>query len=260
VHSDPVLLHRIVGNLLSNAVRYTERGGILIACRRQGGKTWLEVWDTGIGIPADKTSEIFEEFKQLDEGARTRGSGLGLAIVARTASLLGLTIRLRSRPQRGSLFAIELPPGRPLSAAPGIATTEVAQHSLRIALVEDNNALREALAFSLQDAGHEVTAAASGADLRARLGEAAPDVLLTDYRLPRGETGLDVINEMRTRHHELPAILLTGDTDPRLVREMAECGVSLLHKPVNLQTLLSYLDRLDLMSGVSRRRNLSLPA
>jgi hypothetical protein len=154
------------------------------------------------------------------------------------------------------LFAIELPPGRPLSVAPTIATAEVAQHSLRIALVEDHNALREALAFSLQDAGHEVTAAASGADLRARLGEAAPDVLLTDYRLPRGETGLDVINEMRTRHHELPVILLTGDTDPRLVREMAECGVALLHKPVNLQTLLSCLDRLDLMSGVSRRNHL----
>jgi signal transduction histidine kinase len=109
VCTDLVLLRRALGNLIANAVRYTERGGVLIACRRRQGKTWIEVWDTGIGIPAGRTGEIFEEFKQLGGGACNKGSGLGLAIVARTAALLGLSINVRSRVGRGSVFAIELP-------------------------------------------------------------------------------------------------------------------------------------------------------
>lgn len=244
VRSDPVLLRRIIGNFLSNAVRYTERGGFLVACRQHSGKTWLEVWDTGIGIAANHTTEIFEEFKQLDDGARTRGSGLGLAIVARTASLLGLAIRVSSRPERGSLFAIELPPGLPLTETPTVATHTAAYRSLRIALVDDNEAVREALTLSLQDAGHQVTSAATGADLREQLRNATVDILVADYRLPQGETGLNVIAAMRAKTPELPAILLTGDTAPRLVREMAEHGVTVLHKPMDLETLLAYLEDL----------------
>ncbi|MGE5471839.1 MAG: ATP-binding protein [Bacteroidota bacterium] len=112
--TDPVLYQRLLGNLVANAIRYTERGGVLVGCRRRGGKTWIEVWDTGIGIPAGKTAEIFEEFKQLgnDERNGAKGSGLGLAIVARTAALLGLQIRVTSRAGKGSMFAIELPLGQ----------------------------------------------------------------------------------------------------------------------------------------------------
>lgn len=110
-HTDSVLFQRILHNLVANAIRYTRSGGVLVAHRRRGGRSWVEVWDTGIGIPADKTGEIFEEFRQLDNDERNaeKGVGLGLAIVARTAALLGLAIRVESRLGRGSMFAVELP-------------------------------------------------------------------------------------------------------------------------------------------------------
>lgn len=109
--SDAVLYQRIVGNLVCNAIRYTEQGGVLVAVRRRQGRPWIEVWDTGIGIDADKTVEIFEEFHQIGNPAHDadKGTGLGLAIVAKTAALLGLQVRVHSRPGRGSLFAVELP-------------------------------------------------------------------------------------------------------------------------------------------------------
>jgi signal transduction histidine kinase len=121
--TDPVLFKRIVGNLMANAVRYTQRGGVLIACRRRQGKAWVEVWDTGIGIPPGKTDEIFNEFKQLADGAQQPGPGseagpglgfgLGLAIVEKSAALLGLDVRVRSRLGRGTVFAIEVPLAQP---------------------------------------------------------------------------------------------------------------------------------------------------
>ena len=110
VRTDAVQLGRIVGNLISNAVRYTETGGVVVGCRRRAGKVWLEVCDSGVGIPSDKLDAIFDEFRQLGERSQDRqGSGLGLAIVKRTATLLGLDVRVSSTPGRGSLFAIELP-------------------------------------------------------------------------------------------------------------------------------------------------------
>lgn len=112
-HTDPVLFERIVGNFVANAVRYTEHGGVVVGCRHRQGKAWVEVWDSGIGIPEDKTAEIFEEFRQLGNQERNseRGTGLGLAIVSKTAALLGLEVRVSSQPGRGSMFAIELPSG-----------------------------------------------------------------------------------------------------------------------------------------------------
>lgn len=110
VCSDPQLLQRVIGNLIDNAIRYTEKGGVLVTCRHRHGRPWVEVWDTGVGIDADKTGIIFEEFRQLGDQSRNRGSGLGLAIDAKTAEVLNLKVRLCSRPGRGSMFAIELPP------------------------------------------------------------------------------------------------------------------------------------------------------
>jgi signal transduction histidine kinase len=236
-HTDPVLFQRILGNLFSNAVRYTERGGVLIGCRRRDGKLWVEVWDTGIGIPADKTAEIFEEFRQLgnEERNRAKGTGLGLAIVAKAAALLGLQVRVRSRLGRGSVFAVELPRGGSL-ALPAARSYE--HRPLHIALVEDNAQVAGALTYALTAIGHRVVAAASRAELMARLDGSALDIVISDYRLGGGEDGLAVVAALRQCFGaRLPALIVTGDTDPAVIRRMSDERVSIQHKPLNFEAL-----------------------
>lgn len=243
-HTDPVLFNRIVGNLIENGIRYTERGGVLVACRRHRGKTWVEVRDTGIGIPPDKTEEIFDEFKQLGDEARTRGSGLGLAIVAKTAALLGLEIRVWSRLGRGSLFAVELPLGQ-LAAIPVPAPRATQSRTRRIGLVEDNALVRDAFELGLRRAGHQVVSAACARELCTKLGNLAPDIVMSDYSLQQGETGLDVITAVRAvAGADLPAIIVTGDTDPMLMHAMADHNIVVLHKPVDLESLLASVEDL----------------
>lgn len=240
-HTDQHLLNRIVGNLMANAIRYTHTGGVLIACRRHAGGRWIEVWDTGIGIPEDKTQHIFEEFTQLGDVARNRGSGLGLAIVAKMAALLGLTIRLRSRPGRGSMFAIELPTGRVIQPAEPQALLPKAR-LLRIGLVEDHTEVRQALVLALENIGHEVIAAANGTSLLKQLGDCAPNIVISDFRLGAGETGFQVIEATRGAFGaNLPAIIITGDTDPTLIRSMTDRGVLLHFKPLQMDTLQAFI-------------------
>ncbi len=239
-HTDPVLYGRILDNFVSNAVRYTRQGGVLVGCRRHQGKTWIEVRDTGIGFAADKTQDIFEEFHQLDNVARgqDKGSGLGLSIAAKTAALLGLQIRVRSVLGRGSIFAIELPlgdaPASVKAVEPGVS------HRLRIALVDDNEMVLDSLAYALEGLGHEVVAAPCGKDLLANLDGRAPDVVVSDFRLAYDETGFDVIQSLRGVFGDtLPAIVITGDTDPNLLRSMADQGILVQHKPLKLDSLLA---------------------
>jgi PAS domain S-box-containing protein len=244
-HSDPALLQRIVGNFIANAIRYTVSGRVVVSCRRRQGKTWIEVWDTGIGFSTDKTAEIFEEFRQLDGGARNGGSGLGLAIAARTAALLDLKIRVRSKPGHGSVFAVELPLAqqKAVAAAP---KSDAVHCALRVALVEDNFLVRAALVMALQNLGHRVVAAADGKSLLAELGNSPPDIVVTDYRLADGETGYDVIAALRAAMNpDLPAVLITGDTDPTLIAGMASRDIAVLHKPIDLIDLQTYLAALS---------------
>jgi PAS domain S-box-containing protein len=249
VRTDPVLFKRMLGNLIENAIRYTERGGVLVGCRRRQGKTWVEVWDSGIGIPADQTTAIFEEFRQLGDQARTRGSGLGLAIVAKTATLLGLQINVRSRPGRGSVFALELPLGQSALAMPAAGAQAAPSRSRRIALVEDNEMVRTALVECLQNLGHQVVATATQAELLTQLSP-CPEIVVSDYRLAGGATGFDVISAVRARlGAEIPAILITGDTDPNLLRSMTDRGIVVLHKPVDLETLQAALEDLSCLAS-----------
>ncbi len=235
--SDPVLLGRIVGNLLDNAIRHTRKGGVLIACRRHDGRHWIEVWDTGIGIAPDKLGIIFEAFTRLDDDARIHGSGLGLAIVDKTAALLGLQIRVRSQPDRGSMFAIELPLGERVAPA-GQTARPYLTRRLRIGLVEDDSRVRDALTQVLEDAGHELIVATSGKALIEALGRRAPDIIVSDYRLVGTETGYDVIEISRKIFGaDLPALLITGDTDPALVLSMSRRGIKVLYKPLKLESL-----------------------
>jgi PAS domain S-box-containing protein len=237
VHADRQLLYRILGNLLSNAIRYTNKGGVLIAHRRHQGRRWVEVWDTGIGIAENSMDFIFEEFSQLNDDARNRGSGLGLAIVAKTAELLGLRVRVRSRPGRGSMFAIELPDTRVVGRAE-LVRKATPKDSLKIGLVEDNAAVRQALTLALETMGHLVLPAKTGEELMMGLEQQAPDIIISDYRLPRGETGFQVIETVRAAFGpELPAILITGDTDPALIRSMADRGITVHYKPLQIDEL-----------------------
>jgi two-component system CheB/CheR fusion protein len=245
VRSDPRLLEQTLRNLLANAVKYTERGKILLGCRRRGDKLRVEVWDTGIGIPAGQLKVIFEEFHQLDNAARerSRGLGLGLSIVQRICDLLGHAIDVRSWPGRGSVFAIEVPLAenrrRPPSGADRMET--VTGPTGAILIVEDDPAVREMLEILFEEEGHQATAVAGGSEalaLAAR-GMLLPDVIIADYNLPGDLTGAEIVARLRASlHHEIPAIILTGDISSDTLRKIADAGCVHFSKPAEPEVLM----------------------
>ena len=250
VRSDPRLLEQMVRNLLSNAVKYTDEGKILLGCRRRGSTLRIEVWDTGLGIPEDQLQAIFEEFHQLDNPARERskGLGLGLAIVERLADLLGHAVDVRSRPGKGSVFAVEVPLGqdgsqwRPREVRH--ETKEITYRSGAILVVEDDPSVRETLALLLEDEGHRTITVEDGREaleLAAR-GVLCPDLVVADYNLPKGLNGLQVVAGLReTLGYALPAVILTGDISTDTLREIAQGGHLHLYKPVKSRELLNLI-------------------
>ncbi len=252
VRSDPRLLEQMIRNLLSNAVKYTNKGKILLGCRRRGDKVRIEVWDTGIGVPEEQLQAIFEEFHQLDNPARERskGLGLGLAIVERLADLLGHTVDVRSRPGKGSVFAVEVPIGR--GAPPwrprldGSEVKESANRSGAILVVEDDPSVRDMLALLLEGEGYRATTAEDGrkaVELAAR-GVIHPDLIVADYNLPKGLNGLQAVAGLwGTLGHEIPAVILTGDISTDVLREIAQGGHPHLNKPVKARELIDLIQR-----------------
>jgi CheY-like chemotaxis protein len=238
VHADPVLIERILRNLVSNAVRYTERGRVVVGCRR-GSALRIEVWDTGPGIPPDQRERIFQEYFQLGnpERDRAKGLGLGLAIVRRLTTLLGCELVLRSEWGRGSCFSVAVPRADAADEAAG-DDDEVSAGMFAgglVLVIDDEVAIREAMAALLTGWGHEVVTAASGEEILARVveGGARPDLIICDYRLRAGETGLEVIDSLRSEYNAtIPAMLITGDTAPDRLAEARASGLLLLHKPV----------------------------
>ena len=247
LHADPLLVERIVRNLVSNAIRYTDDGSVLVSCRRRGGLALLQVWDTGVGIPAPEQQRIFEEFYQVPRRRavtpdQRKGLGLGLAIVARLAALIGARLTLRSTPGRGSVFTLEVPLGEapapatvPAPATPAIGAT---LHGRQIVVVEDDDAVRTGLQVLLEGWGADVVAvsglAALDAWLAAREPEApAPALLITDYRLDAAATGLDAIATMRRRHGaDVPVLVVSGSSNPSIEASAEAVGFHLLVKPV----------------------------
>jgi len=257
IHSDPRLLEQMIRNLVSNALKYTRRGKVLLGCRRRPGILSIEVWDTGIGIPDKDLQAIFEEYHQLDNAARerSRGLGLGLSIVQRLGTLLGHRVRVRSEPGKGSVFAIEVVlPLRPAAPLPvhqpsGTDTTSVtgSRRVGRILVVEDDPELRELLDISLHEDGHETTTAADGTTALAMVadGTVRPDIILVDYNLPNGINGLQVIEKLQENlGHKVPAIILTGDTSTGTLRHIALADSVRLSKPVRLRELTDVVERL----------------
>jgi two-component system CheB/CheR fusion protein len=245
IRSDPRLLELMIRNLMSNAVKYTKRGKILLGCRRRGGKLRIEVWDTGVGIPETEIDAIFDEFHQLENPARerSRGLGLGLTIVQRLANLLGHSVDVRSRPGIGSVFAVEVPlaEGAPASlprhAEPAVAN---AHHSSAILLVEDDPATREMLELLFTGEGYRTACAADGKEALAMVarGTTRPDIIVADFNLPGGLTGLQVIAGVReTLHRVIPVVILTGDISTGTLREIARRGCIQRNKPVKAEEL-----------------------
>jgi two-component system, chemotaxis family, CheB/CheR fusion protein len=199
VYSDPHLLEQMLRNLLSNALKYTKRGKVLLGCRRRGGMLSIEVWDTGVGIAEQDLRVIFDEYHQVDNAARERnlGLGLGLSIVQRLATLLGHPVHVRSQPGRGSVFSIDvsLPPNEVPrtrgSSLTGKNQMSVGAHQTgAILVIEDDRQLRELLEVLLSEEGHHPASASDGVaalELLAHRGF-KPDLILADYNLPNGMT------------------------------------------------------------------------
>jgi signal transduction histidine kinase/CheY-like chemotaxis protein len=248
VESDPLLLERILHNLISNALRYAPRGTILLAARRRGQHVRIEVRDNGPGIAPEAQEAIFQEFVQLDnpERNRAKGLGLGLAIVRRLTSLLHHPLSLHSVPGRGALFAIALPLATPVTASDRHAPP--ATHSfqgLHVALVDDDELALAGTIGLLESWGCQVSAATSPDALLAALsGQPAPDVLVCDYQSGRERVGADIVAHLRARFQRpIPAILLSGDTSPDVSGEAQQAGIPLLHKPVRPAKLRALLQR-----------------
>lgn len=253
IDTDPVLLARILRNLLTNAIRYTETGGVMLGVRLRGGLARIEVWDTGPGIAEADREAIFQEFHQIGNAARDRreGLGLGLAIVRRLAALLHHPLDLRSRQGRGSVFSVAAPVTT--AAEPGLQEIGTAiqpasgdlERGRAILVIEDDPDIRSALALQLAEWGYRPQSAADRAEAKALLtGDFRPEILLADFRLPDG-TGVQAVAEIREiLGQDVPALLVSGETDPAKLTDARKAGLELLHKPVKPVALRRKLGRL----------------
>jgi CheY-like chemotaxis protein len=250
VRSDKGMLEAMLRNLLSNAARYTDRGTILLGCRRAGDRIRIEVWDSGIGISQDQLPHIFQEYYQGPHSAERGGFGLGLAIVRRIGKILDHRIDVRSTPGRGTVFSIEVPRGHS-----NRDTTETAQTPRfekgdlpdTILVVEDEKGVRASLSRLLKAKGVDAILVATANDALALINrqEIRPDFLICDYNLRGSANGVDTVNALRAAlAWNIPAIVMTGDIRSEVVDWVAAQGISVLIKPFVADELLQHIARL----------------
>lgn len=240
VRSDPVLLERIVSNLLSNAVRYTSQGGVLLGARLRGDQVLLQVYDTGLGIPKNKVKDIFVEFQQLDNAARDRrrGLGLGLAIVERVLALLKHPLDLRSVVAKGSVFSLTLPRDELIKEVADDKPVEVALMGADVPLIvviDDEPDILEGMEQLIRGWKYDVIAASSTQEALAQLDkiDVRPSLILADYRLQEDITGADAIRLIQEKlNFPIAAAIITGDTAPERIQDAKASGFVLLHKPL----------------------------
>ncbi len=252
VLSDPVLLERVVRNLLDNAIKYTATGGVRLHVRAAGlggEPRWeLAVIDSGQGIAPAEQSRVFEEFYQVGnpERDRAQGLGLGLSIVSRLVDLLDAQLRLESEPGCGSVFTLSLA-AAPQQAVEAPAPTDAREHrlaGLRVLVLDDEQSVREAMQALLSAHGCEVRLAATTRGAMLDSLAAPPDLLLADLRLRNGDDGIAAVQSLRSALPDLPALLVSGDTAPERLRQAQAAGLTLLHKPVAAEALLEAMERL----------------
>lgn len=255
VRSDAQLLERIVSNLIQNSLRYTRTGGVLVAARRRAaGQISIEVWDSGIGIAADKIDLIFQEFFQLDnpERDRSKGLGMGLAIVRRLSDLLGHQLEVRSIPGRGSVFRLLVPSaieGAPDAAQLGADTLPPRiERNVTVLLIDDERAIREAMRELLTPMHVELLAAATTEEAcrMARSARQPIDLILSDWRLRGDDDGIDAVRQVRRlTGATTPAVLITGETSPEIVKLAHASGLVVMHKPLQPKELLRLITPLS---------------
>jgi signal transduction histidine kinase/CheY-like chemotaxis protein len=243
VETDAVLFERIVRNLVDNAIKYTQRGEVRLRLESEAGVARLEVSDTGPGIPKSEHERIFEEFFQLSnpERDRSKGIGLGLAIVRRLTDLLGIELELDSDAGQGTRFELRMPSAeRPVvearpEAAPSDKTDLAA--GVRALVVDDEGSVRKGMKILLESWGFSATLASGMREALEAMRSRGADLIIADYRLREGETGLQLIQSAREIEADLPALLISGDTAPELRGEAAKLRVALLREPVDPEVL-----------------------
>lgn len=253
VRTDLHLLETVLRNLISNAIRYTPRGRLLVGCRRRRQGLLIAVHDTGIGIEAEHLEAIFAAYYQVPAGgrARTSGIGLGLSIVERVARLLKLKREVRSTPGRGSLFAVLVPYGKSRGRAwPNLMAAAVAArtHSLAIAVIDDDSGIRQGLSATLTKWGHRPIVAATATEAVVQFigADLSPDFIISDYHLAGSVKGDAAIEEVRREFDRVPpAAIMTSDPDPRLHAAARDKGFTLLAKPLSLPELRALLERVS---------------
>lgn len=248
--SDPALLFRILSNLVSNAIRYTNSGGVLVGVRRRNGKIRVEVWDTGVGIPEDQHEKIFEEFYQLNnpERDRRKGLGLGLSTVQRIATLMECPLTLRSHVGKGTMFSLEVPLGLEAQPFTHVLTAEIAVPDLlanrMIVVVDDEASVRLGMQSLLESWGCRCIAAPGAEEAIDELHNMAPDFIIADFRLRDNKNGIEAVRALRAAlGSSIPAVVLSGDTAVERLREVSAAGLTMLHKPlkaVRLRALLNH--------------------
>lgn len=255
IRSDPRLLEQMLRNLLSNALKYTHKGRVLVGCRRRSGHLRIEVWDTGLGIASSELKAIFEEYHQVDNAARqrSRGLGLGLSIVKSLGDLLGHPVRVRSLPGKGSVFSIEVDQaapgtgGSPRDAAVELNPTRTKRHTGSILVIEDDPEVRDHMELFLSDEGFRVSTAIDGPSALAALSKSPvkPDLVLADYNLPNGMNGVEIARALRLDlDRQIPVIILTGDITTQALRDIALHDCVQFNKPAKLRELLHAIDKL----------------
>jgi signal transduction histidine kinase/CheY-like chemotaxis protein len=271
VYTDPLLIERVVRNIVANAITYTDEGRVLIACRRRGRTLSVGVWDTGRGIPPHEHAQIFKEFYQIDnpERDRNRGVGLGLAIVRRLTALLGHPLGFRSQPGRGSAFFVDLPLSDAEVASTGDRFDDAASSAISgsglILVVDDELTIQSAMKSLLESWGYDTIIAGTCDALLERLANCPnrPALIISDFRLRGGEDGIRVIERLRSEYNddEIPGMLITGDTAPDRIKDAEESGLLLLHKPVPNHRLRAAIRHLtaNVMSGPETRAGISPP-
>lgn len=250
--SDPLLLSRILKNLIENAIFHSGSDKVIVDCQNRGQYLTLSVIDFGIGIPVADQANVFSEYFQVDNAERDRlkGLGLGLSIVERLCNLLDIKLEMSSKPGKGTRFKLVLPAGDPARVGPEETSEPVSPvrlYGLSIVVIDDDKEVREAMKTMLAEFNVNALCAESAEEARAQIVEhdLVPDILIVDYRLKAGKTGIEAIELIREElNQETPAIIVTGDTSPERVREISSGGYHLMHKPVGSRQLLESVSRL----------------